>query len=104
MKSFRILLLSFLFWFVGFGSGTPELKAAASCTESITEGFDRVSPSVVFISAVSIDPFKVINLVKTVIGSGFIIDKESLVLTNSHVVFGRNIIAKRKNLLDRRLR
>ena len=92
MKSFRILLLSFLFWLVGFGLGIPELKAAANCTESIAELFKRVSPSVVFISAISIDPFKVINRVKTAIGSGFIIDKEGLVLTNSHVVFGQNII------------
>jgi len=92
MKSFRILLLSFLFCIVGFGLRIPESKADANCTESIGELFKRVSPSVVFISAVSIDPFKVINRVKTAIGSGFIIGKEGLVLTNSHVVFGRNII------------
>ncbi len=92
MKSFRILLFLFFFCIVVIGMGIPELKASPNCTESIAELFKRVSPSVVFISAVSIDPFKVINRVKTVIGSGFLISKDGLVLTNSHVVFGRNII------------
>ena len=92
MKDFRILIFSFLFCIVGIGLGIPELKANPKCTDSIAELFKRVSPSVVFISAVSIDPFKVINRVKTVIGSGFLIGKDGLVLTNSHVVFGRNII------------
>lgn len=92
MKRIRILLLSLLFCIVGIGLGIPELKANPNCTDSIAGLFKRVSPSVVFISAVSIDPFKVINRVKTVIGSGFLISKDGLVLTNSHVVFGRNII------------
>ena len=61
MKGFRILLLSFLFCIVVIGMGIPELKASPNCTESVAELFKRVSPSVVFISAVSIDPFKVIT-------------------------------------------
>ncbi|MGA2959154.1 MAG: trypsin-like peptidase domain-containing protein [Thermodesulfobacteriota bacterium] len=92
MKSFRIGLFSFLLCIVGIGLGISELKANPNCTDSISELFKRVSPSVVFISAVSIDPFKVINRVKTVIGSGFMISRDGLVLTNSHVVFGRHVI------------
>jgi S1-C subfamily serine protease len=92
VKGFSILLFSFLFGIIGIEMGIPELKASSNCTESIAELFKRVSPSVVFISAVSIDPFKVINRVKTVIGSGFFISKDGLILTNSHVVFGRHVI------------
>ncbi len=92
MKNFRILLFSFLFCIVGIGLGIPQLKANPNCTDSVAELFKRVSPSVVFISAISIDPFQVINRVKTVIGSGFIFSKNGLVLTNSHVVFGRHVI------------
>ena len=92
MKNFSILLGLFLVFVVNIGLGIPEVDADPKCTESIAELFKRVSPSVVFISAVSIDPFKVVNRVKTVIGSGLIIGKDGLVLTNSHVVFGRNVI------------
>ena len=92
MKNFLILLSLFLFCIVDIGLGTAEVNADPKCTESTAELFKRVSPSVVFISGVSIDPFKVVNRVKTVIGSGFIIDKGGLVLTNSHVVFGRHVI------------
>jgi len=92
MKSMRILLFSIFLCIISLGFGIPELKASSNCTNSIPELFKQVSPSVVFISAASIDPFKVINRLKSAIGSGFIFTKDGLILTNSHVVFGQQLI------------
>jgi serine protease Do len=65
----------------------PIGAADADCKEPIPELFERVSPSVVSISAVEIDRFDAENGIKIVAGSGFVISDDGLVLTNSHVVF-----------------
>jgi serine protease Do len=88
MRRFRRILFLFLLCIFSFGLSTPKLKAESVWTESISDVFKEVSPSVVYIAATSIDPFKIINRVKAAIGSGFIINKDGLILTNSHVVFG----------------
>jgi serine protease Do len=71
----------------------PEQPLAADCSEPIPRLFERVSPTVVSISAVGIDRFEVENGIKNVVGSGFIISDDGLVLTNSHVVFDRQAIS-----------
>lgn len=81
--------------FIGFLL-TSSLRISATsgaCNKPLPELFNQVSPAVVFISAISIDPFKINNRVSTTIGSGFVFSDEGLILTNSHVVFGRQAIS-----------
>jgi S1-C subfamily serine protease len=51
-----------------------------------------VSPGVVSIAATSVNPYRLSDRVSHVVGAGAIIDRAGLVLTNSHVVFGRQSI------------
>ena len=71
----------------------PATSARSDCTEPVPKLFRRVSPAVVFVSAVSIDPFKINDRVSISAGSGFIINKDGLVLTNSHLIFGNRAIS-----------
>ena len=73
-------------------SGADERPPEAPCGESVPDIFDRVSPAVVYIAATSINPYRLSDRVTRVVGSGAIIDPAGLVLTNSHVAFGRQSI------------
>ena len=66
--------------------------ARPGCSTDIPTLFDRVSPAVVMISAQSINPYKVQGRVSHIIGSGFIYDSKGLIITNSHVAFGRQAL------------
>jgi len=75
----------------------PELRRGIlalgrNCSLTTPAIFDRVSPAVVFIYATSINPYRATDRIEHIIGSGFIIDPSGLILTNSHVAFGRQAI------------
>jgi len=69
-----------------------QAAAGTQCAEPIPDIYDRVSPAVVSITARSINPFDPMERVSRVAGSGVIIDASGLILTNSHVVFGRQSV------------
>jgi S1-C subfamily serine protease len=62
--------------------------AAAECKQAISDIYASKSPAVVQISALTINPYRMDDRINLATGSGFIIDSNGLVMTNSHVVFG----------------
>jgi serine protease Do len=60
-----------------------------TCEQPIADLFEGISPAVVTITGQSINPYRRQGRVSHTIGSGFIVDADGLVLTNSHVAFGR---------------
>jgi S1-C subfamily serine protease len=67
-------------------------RAGGKCDQLLPDVYDRVSPGVVSIAATSVNPYRLRDRVSHVVGTGTIIDPAGLVLTNSHVVFGRQSI------------
>src|SRR5262249_34992169 len=64
----------------------------AACDEPLPDLFARVSPAVVSISATSINPYRLSERVTHVVGSGVLFDAGGLILTNSHLAYGRQSI------------
>jgi len=84
-------------------AGAPEVRSAdartvaasaadpapVACTESISAIYDRVAPAVVFISATTVNPYRLSDRVSRVVASGVLLDASGIILTNSHVAYGR---------------
>ncbi|MGH7276021.1 MAG: S1C family serine protease [Candidatus Rokuibacteriota bacterium] len=66
----------------------PAGAAAQPCNESFATVFERVSPAVVSIEVTRINKSKPQRRFETVVGSGFVIERDGQVLTNAHVVDG----------------
>jgi putative serine protease PepD len=62
--------------------------SAKTCDQSFSDVFREVSPSVVQIFSVAIDPFSVRQRVQLGVGTGFVIDDDGHVVTNAHLVHG----------------
>lgn len=70
----------------------PPPPAAPPCTLPVPDLYDRISPAVVSIAAMSINAYDITDRTTRVVGSGVIIDPSGVILTNSHIVFGRQAI------------
>jgi len=88
-----LCIIVFLLLQCGFAKAqSSDGSSDDSCAAPLTSIYKQVSPAVVFITAVSINPYRMNDRVEHVVGSGFIINNSGLILTNSHLVFGRQLV------------
>ena len=77
---------------IAWAQPTSQQPGVPACADPLPALFARVSPAVVSITAISINAYDMDHRLDRVMGSGIVIDSAGLVLSNAHVVFGRQII------------
>jgi S1-C subfamily serine protease len=83
--SFRLLLYWILFlcaWIL-----LPSSAVTATCTKPFSEVFRDISPSVVRIFMVAIDPYSAMKRVQLGVGTGIVFDDAGHIVTNAHLVY-----------------
>ncbi len=89
----RFLLLGCLLaWSAVATAQSQPRPDGGPCTDPIPAIYARVTPAVVSIAFMAINLYQPAHRVNRAVGSGVILDASGLVLTNSHVVFGRQAI------------
>ncbi|MBM3226033.1 MAG: PDZ domain-containing protein, partial [Candidatus Tectomicrobia bacterium] len=71
----------------------PAVMARVGCDLPLPTLYKQVAPAVVSLSAISGPTVSQGERAGTIVGAGILIDAEGMILTNSHVVFGRRAIA-----------
>lgn len=69
------------------GSLIPAASIATTCKKPFAEVFRAVSPAVVRVFVVAIDPYRALERVQLGVGTGLVIDDEGHIVTNAHVVY-----------------
>ena len=70
----------------------PATAYSANCNKPFADVFRDVSPSVVRIFMVAIDPYSVLERVQLGVGTGLVIDDDGHIVTNAHLVYETNEI------------
>ena len=86
------ILLVFLALFPAAPASAGPTPPAGPCALPLPELYDRVSPSVVSVTSAAINPYYTATPIERRAGSGVIVNASGLILTNSHVVYGRQLL------------
>jgi S1-C subfamily serine protease len=65
----------------------PSLIVAATCNKPFSKVYNEVSPSVVRIFMVVIDPYSALQRVQLGVGTGVVFDNDGHIFTNAHLVY-----------------
>src|ERR1035437_1086031 len=86
------ILLVFLALVPAAAASAGPTPPAGPCALPLPELYERVSPSVVSATSASINTYYTASPIERRAGSGVILDAAGLILTNSPVVYGRQLL------------